>query len=346
MSTRHPAATSGAAALTPPGPEPTTMTSVMTGVGGRSAAGGSRRVLGTPRRSRRWRSEETTSGSIRRGGGLEDRGHEQDPAAQRPAWREQGGGGVERPDAPGMSAHELEQRRVPRLVGLAPDDLGGGTVALDQVGRCGTPDQVTCEDLRLDLEGGRIKARGHGGTNLPHAEAAQPQPEEVAVLVERLVDEVELGLAPVLALHRHLHDPPPGALREEAHLDNVRRALIDVRGEAPRGLDAVALGGDRVVVVGHAEQEPCNAQERVRGEPADPRALLLAELLRPHDDLVCLEQLERPGQEGQVDREIHVDREQEGIARPPHELAEREADAAGGYVEEGHVRKAQDQVNT
>src|SRR5262249_50229736 len=69
---------------------------------------------------------------------------------------------------------------------------------------------------------------------------AEPESEEVAVHVERLVDEVELRLAPVLALHRDLDDAAAGALGEVAHLDHVRRSLVDAVREVADRRDAVA----------------------------------------------------------------------------------------------------------
>ena len=51
-----------------------------------------------------------------------------------------------------------------------------------------------------------------------------------------------------------------------------------------------------------------------------------------------LEQLERRRDEVEVDRQVHVDGDQERLPRAPDELAEGEPDAALGHVEEGHLR--------
>src|SRR5262249_313716 len=58
------------------------------------------------------------------------------------------------------------------------------------------------------------------------------------------------------------------------------------------------------------------------------------------DDVVGLEQRESLRNEVEVDRQVHVDRDEERLARAADELAEREPDAALWKVEERHLSEA------
>ena len=115
--------------------------------------------------------------------------------------------------------------------------------------------------------------------------------------------------------------------------------------EAPHRLEPERLGRDRVVVVVEPEQQAGRAQEGVGAQPAEERALLVPHLLRADDDVVRLEQLERLRDEVEVDRQVHVDGDQERIPRAPDELAEGEPDAALRQVEERHLPEAPAEID-
>src|SRR5207247_7503437 len=169
---------------------------------------------------------------------------------------------------------------------------------------------------------------------------AQPEPEEVPVLVERLVQEVELRGTPVLARVGRRDDARAHAVGEEAGREAGGRAQVAAVEEAPEGRHPESLSRDRVVLVGDAEEAPHAPQEELGPEPAEERAVLVPELLRAHDDVVGLEEIERGRHEGEVDRQIHVERDQQGVARAAHELAEGEPHAALRDVKERHGLEA------
>src|SRR5262249_32048985 len=237
--------------LVPPGPEPTTMTSIMRARGlpgdrgaPRPPPAGPRRCPTTPdtraapaptwsaagNRPRAWewpREARSSRGSCC-GAGRRDRAARR----PRPAGRRSRDGAARSRAAPRRARRAARARAHGWPHSIAPP-----------------PSAPAC------------RRRGSGRRCAPRpraprrsSRAAEPEPEEVAVLVERLVDEVELRLAPVLALHGNLDDPATGPLGEEAHLDDVRRSLVDAVREVAHGRDAVSFGRDRVVVVVDAEE--------------------------------------------------------------------------------------------